>query len=154
MKRIECEHCKNGCYEDDKLRCRLKQCKPDYADMWEIRTALLDSFEKSFFNDTNEFIAHKYSNTYFRMEDCEYPIDVESKVLEWLSRSAYKGQPYSQEWRNRKFRTFMKNGINIFLDTDFSDVQFGVIYQKLGNRINHDLTVKFIESDYDFSLLN
>ena len=154
MDRVDCEKCLNGeFYDDDKLRCRLKNCQPDYSDMAEIRKALLDSFPNSFINEHNEFIAQKYANEYFRLEDCEYPVDVECKVLEYLSRSAYKGQPYSQEWRNIKFRNSMRNGINAFLDTDFSDEQMGIIYQKLGNRIRHKLTVEFIESGYDFTLL-
>ena len=108
MERIECEKCYNSHFEDDdKLRCRLKECQPDYEDMREAREALLLSFPGSFVNERNEFIAHLQSNQYFILSNCEYPEDIDCKVLEWLSRAACKGQPYSQEWRNRKYRKFM-----------------------------------------------
>ena len=122
-------------------------------DLEEAKAALLECFPGSFVNDRGEFIAHLRTNTYFILHNCETPLDIECKVLEWFSRPASKGIPYSQEWRNRKFREFIRNGINDFLDTGFSENEMMVIYQHLGNCINHDKTIRFIESDYDFSIL-
>lgn len=153
MNRIDCEKCFHSHFEGEKLRCRLKHCQPEYEDMREARQALLEAFPNSFINESNEFIAHERTNTYFRLSDCEYPQDIECKVLEWLSRAASKSIPYSQEWRNRKFRSFMLKGINAFLDTSFSEDSMLQIYTHLGNAINHDKTIQFIESDYDFSIL-
>ena len=153
MNRIDCEKCFHSHFEEEKLRCRLKHCQPDYEDMREAKQALLEAFPNSFINEANEFIAHKRSNTYFRLSDCEYPKDIECKVLEWLSRAASKGMPYNKEWRNRKFRSFMLKGVNSFLDTGFSEEEMLQIYTHLGNAINHDKTLRFIESDYDFSIL-
>lgn len=124
------------------------------TDLEEAKQALLDAFPQSFINENNEFIAERRSNQYFLLNDCTTPRDIECKVLEWLSRSACKGQPYSQEWRNKKFREFMQNGINHFLDTSFSEDEMREIYQHLGNAVNHDKTIKFIESRYDFSVLH
>ena len=122
-------------------------------DFEEAKQALLYAFPNSFINENNEFIAEKRSNQYFLLNDCITPMDIECKVLEWLSRPASKGQPYSQEWRNRKFREFMLNGVNAFLDTGFSEDEMRTIYQHLGNAINHEKTIKFIESGYDFAVL-
>lgn len=122
-------------------------------DFEEAKQALLYAFPNSFINENNEFIAEKRSNQYFLLNDCITPMDIECKVLEWLSRPASKGQPYSQEWRNRKFREFMLNGVNDFLDTGFSEDEMRTIYQRLGNAINHEKTIKFIESGYDFAVL-
>ena len=47
----------------------------------------------------------------------------------------------------------MRNGINDFLDTDFSEEQFVTIYTYLGNAVNHKKTIAFIESDYNFEIL-
>lgn len=47
----------------------------------------------------------------------------------------------------------MRNGINTFLETGFSEEQMGIIYEKLGNAINHKKTIQFIESGYDFAVL-
>ena len=74
----------------------------DWKDACRLR--LLWDFEGSFFNERDEFIAHRYSNTYFIFANCENEEEVKCKILEWLSRPASKGIPYNQEWRNKKFR--------------------------------------------------
>lgn len=119
----------------------------------EARAALLEAFPGSFINQQGEFIAHPRTNQYFILKDCETPEDIEAKVLEWLSRPACKTAPYAQEWRNRKFRAAMREGVNNFLDTDFSADDMAVIYQRLGNRVNHSLTVEFIAHDMDVGWL-
>lgn len=117
------------------------------ADMAEARAKLLECFPGSFINSRDEFIAHPRTNQYFLLYNCQTVEDIEAKVLEWLSRPAFKTQPYSQEWRNRRFHEFMLAGVNAFLDTDFSEEDMELIYTYIGNAINHDLTVKFINHD-------
>lgn len=154
MERIDCEKCLNGYFDEgDKLRCRLKKCQPDYADMKEVMLALYKSFPGSFINSMDEFIAHEKGNQFFILSDCEYPEDVTCKVLEWFSRGASKGSPYSSEWRNRKYRKFMLDGINNFLDTNFSKEEMEEIYTYIGGACNHDKTLKFIESGFDMKVL-
>lgn len=114
---------------------------------------LTRAFPRSFINGGLEFIAHRFSNAYFRLEDCETELDVKCKVLEWLSRTAYKAQPYSSEAQNRTLHVFMRNCINEFLHTSFTEEDIALIYQRLGNRVRHDLTVAFAESGYDMKLL-
>lgn len=121
--------------------------------MQEVRKALLTAFPGSFINDREEFIAHVRTNQYIILSNCETPLDVECKVLEWFSRPAHKTTPYSQEWRNKKFHEFMLNGINAFLDTNFTKEDMDEIYCALGNAINHEKTVRFVGSDYDFGVL-
>lgn len=123
------------------------------TDLEECRQALLDSFEGSWFNDAEEFIADTKSNTYFIFSNCETPLEVECKVLEWCSRSAYKTEPYSQDWRNRAFHQKMLNGINNFLNTGFNEESMEKIYTKLGNAVHHQLTIKFVQSGYDLTVL-
>lgn len=123
------------------------------TDMQECRRALLKSFPGSFINQNDEFIAHPRTNQYIILRDCKTPMDIECKVLEWFSRPAHKTAPYSQEWRNRKFHEFMRNGINNFLDTDFSEEEMSDVYNALGNAINHSKTIRFVESGYDFKQL-
>ena len=126
------------------------------ADKWELnecKLALLQAFPESFINERDEFIAHKRTNIYICLGDCKNPIDIECKVLEWFSRPASKGMPYSQKWRNRRFRKFMLDGINDFLEMDFTESDMEEIYIHLGNAINPEKTVRFIESGYDFKVL-
>lgn len=153
MNRVDCEKCRNVDFDDEKIRCRLKKCQPDYEDMREARQALLDSFPGSFINERDEFIANVKSNDYFILSNCEYPEDIDCKVLEWLSRAACKGQPYKQEWRNQKHRKIMLDGINDYMDTNFTEDEMMEIYTYLGNACNHKKTLRFIENGYDMEVL-
>lgn len=118
-----------------------------------ILLRLMRAFPNSFINQHFEFIAHRYSNTFILLVGCESELDVKCKVLEWLSRAAYKSQPYQTTKSNKKFHRFMLDGINQFLHTQFTEDDMGVIYQNLGNGVRHDLTVEFVESDYDMNRL-
>ena len=62
-------------------------------------------------------------------------------------------QPYSQEWRNRKFHTDMRFSVNAYLDTDFSQEDMELIYSWLGNAVNHHLTMLFIRNGMDVEWL-
>ena len=114
---------------------------------------LMRAFPGSFLNHNLEFIAHRYSNTYFLLRDCEDELDVKCKVLEWFSRPAHKTQAYRTDAGNRKFHKFMLDGINEFLHTSFTEEDMAVIYQNLGNSVRHDLTVDFVNSGYDMKRL-
>lgn len=114
---------------------------------------LMNAFPNSFINQNLEFIAHKEANEYFILKDCKNEFNVKCKVLEWLSRGAYKTCPFNTNHKNERFHNFMLNGINDFLGTDFTEEDISVIYDRLGNRVNHELTEKFVKSGYDMSLL-
>lgn len=116
---------------------------------------LMDCFIRSgaFINHNLEFIAHRQANEFFRLEDCETVFDVQCKVLEWLSRAAYKTEPWRTKRKNDEFHREMQQGINAYLGTEFTTQDFDLIYSRLGNRVNHALTVRFVESGYDLRLL-
>lgn len=118
-----------------------------------ITKRLSVAFPKSFINCSLEFIAHRTANEYFRLEDCETELDVQCKVLEWLSRGAYKTEPFLTKRQNEEFHAFMLDGINEFLETNFSEDDIAIIYQELGNRVRHSLTVEFVSSGFDMSVL-
>ncbi len=118
-----------------------------------VTKKLAVAFPKSFINTALEFIAHKEANEWFRLEDCENEFDVKCKVLEWLSRGAYKTCPFNTNLKNERFHNFMLNGINDFLGSDFTEDDIAIIYQKLGNRVRHSLTEEFVNSGYDMAVL-
>lgn len=128
-----------------------KEERQNAADMKEAREKLLECFPGSFINVRDEFIAHPRTNQYFLLNNCQTVDDIEAKVLEWLSRPAFKTQPYSQEWRNRRFHEFMLAGVNAFLDTDFSEDDMELIYTYMGGGIKHGLMMEFI--DHDMSMM-
>ena len=118
-----------------------------------ITKKLNRAFPRSFINIGLDFIAHKEANEYFRLEDCETEFDVKCKVLEWLSRGAYKTCPFNSNLKNERFHNFMLNGINDYLGTDFTEDDVETIYTYLGNRVNHSLTVEFVNSGYNMAVL-
>ena len=120
---------------------------------WEIVQKLTHCFNGSFINQSGEFIAHSKANEYFILHNCETELDVKCKVLEWFSRSAYKTCPYRSNKKNKEFHEFMLNGINKFLGTKFTENDIDKIYIYLGNACHHSLTIEFIESGYDMSIL-
>ena len=111
-----------------------------------ITKKLRGCFPKFFLNDRIEAIIEPNNNIYFRMEDVESEFDVKVKIINWCSRSCTKGV-------SLYFQKYMRKGVNAYLETNFTEREFNIIYGKLGNGINKDLTIKFIESYYDFDLL-
>ena len=112
----------------------------------EIRNRISAAFPLLFVNRQNELIIHPKRNTYFRLDGVETERDLKAKVLEWLSREAAKSiYPWSQ-W-------YHLDGINSFLGTDFTREEMNEIYTYLGNGVNHEKTLRFIESGYDLSIL-
>lgn len=120
---------------------------------WDLVTKLMSCFPNSVINHNAEFIAHIKSNTYFILKDCNSEMDVKCKVLEWLSRPAYKTEPFNSKRSNDEFHRFILKGVNQFLDTDFKEDDMELIYTYIGNACNHKKTIMFIESNYDKSVL-
>ncbi len=119
----------------------------------EIVYELMEAFPGAFIYRNGEIIVHKKANSYFLLKDCVSRLDVQCKVLEWLSRDAYKTEPFESTTKNIQFNEFILEGINTFLGTNFTENDMEEIYTYLGNRCNHQLTVRFIESGYDVSML-
>jgi hypothetical protein len=132
-------------------------------------------FEDSFVNKNNEFIALLnyypsdnlswyelmqlkrkgvkpiFVNEYFRLEDCHNEMDLKKKILAWLSRACCKSQ-YSTTYDDY-IHQYFRDRCNDLLGTFFNEDDWEEIYCYLGNAINDDLSVKFIESNYDLDVL-
>ena len=90
---------------------------------------------------------------FFMLKNCKTETDIKCKVLEYLSRDSYKAKPFSRKNHNEEFHNYILDGINRFLDADFTKEDMDKIYTKLGNGINHEKTLDFIESGYDLKVL-
>ena len=101
---------------------------------------------KSFINRNNELIVVPKDNIYFRLEDIKTDMDLKCKVIAWLSRPSCKC--VSKYWQKRVRDIFKR-----FLGTNFNKDEMMEIYTYLGNDVNRTLCVRFIESNYDISLL-
>lgn len=110
-------------------------------------------FPKSYINRCGELILSNKGNVYFTAINCETKEDVICKLLEWCSRPLAKGEPYKTLNRNIEWRKSLIYCYNKYLGTGFTLDDMYWIYDKLGNEVNHELTLKFIHSGYDMSLV-
>lgn len=124
--------------------------------MHDFEKKLLKSFPGSYiilFNDKEEFIADRESNTYFILHGCACERDVDIKLLEWLSRAAFKTEYCHNAKKNAALHEFISKGINDYLGTSFGVEDFEDIYVELGNGVNRALCEAFVDSGFDMTLL-
>ena len=114
---------------------------------------VMGCFPNSYINRCGELILSDKGNVYFMATNCKTKEDIICKLLEWCSRPIAKGQPYSSEKRNIEWRESLLHGYNKYLGTQFSLDDMYWIYEKLGNAVNHELTLKFIHNDFDLSFI-
>jgi len=121
--------------------------QPEYLQL------LFRAFPDGFINSSNDFIFEIKGNVYINLSSVESVKDAQAKVLEFCSRTANKGIVYSSEWRNREYRARLREGLNIIIGKDLDEDEWGLVYCHLGNRINHAMTMAFLESGCDMSVL-
>ena len=114
---------------------------------------LMYCFPESFINCNNELVFHPRINYSFLLDDCHNSRDVKSKVLMWFSRPCCKTVVYKREKQNDNFHKKMTARLSKYLEVELTVEQVRVIYQFLGNGVRKDLTYKFIDSGYDFKVL-
>ena len=102
-----------------------------------------------FINNLDEIIISPKLNAYFRLEDVKTEHEFKCKCLEWLSFYVADNHWFGHDRERKK----IENMINYLLNTNFSHEDYQHIYCRLGNRINHDLTVRFVDSGYDMTLI-
>lgn len=107
----------------------------------------------SYINPCGELILADKGNVYFTATDCTDKEGVICKLLEWCSRPIAKGEPYVANKRNIEWRNSLLCGFNNYLGTNFTLDDMYWIYDKLGNAANHKLTLEFIHSGFDLSLV-
>ena len=114
---------------------------------------VMKHFNESYINRCGELIISDRGNVYYTATNCKNKEDIICKLLEWCSRPIAKGTPYSTNKRNNEWRNSLLCGYNNYLGTNFTQDDMYWIYDKLGNAINHELTLEFIHSGFDLSLV-
>lgn len=66
---------------------------------------------------------------------------------------AHKSLHFALERRNSLVHEYHLTGINRFCGTNFGKEEIGLIYERLDNRCNHELTIRFIRSSYNMTVL-
>lgn len=114
---------------------------------------LMNVFEESFINRLNELILIPKTNLYICLDDVHNETELKYKIIEFCSRDASKAMPYKTERRNKKYQSKVREKINIYLNANFTADDMDLIYTKLGNRVNHELTIIFVNNNYDLNIL-
>lgn len=118
---------------------------------------LMGCFPGSFINYVGEFVAvndHHVADAWFLLKNCETEEDVKYKVVSRLCRPAYKSEPWGTRKKNEEFHQRIRDGMNMFLNTNFDEDDCCRIYTKFGNGINEELCRKFVRSGYDMSIID
>lgn len=121
--------------------------------MQKVLKKLMNSFPEAILNNNFEFIVCPETNLFFNLSNCSNEEDVKCKILEWGSRDCFKTEPYDTCKKNEEYHERILSYVNKFFETNFTQYGMEIIYNKLGNAINHDLTLKFVKSGCDFSIL-
>lgn len=114
---------------------------------------LMILFDESFINYRNELILYPRTNLYISLNNINNEIDLKYKIIEDFSRDAYKSMHFDSIAENIEYHDYVIERINEYLGTDFDETDMELIYTKLGYGVNHDLTIKFVESNYDINIL-
>ena len=103
--------------------------------------------------DKYELILVQKTNLYLVVRHDMNELDLKCAILEWLIRDASKGGSYSYEKLNEKYQNKVLSCINNILGTSFSHEDIDTSYTYLGNKCNHEKTIKFILQNYDLNVL-
>lgn len=100
-----------------------------------------------FINYNLELIVIPKNNIYFRLEDVESELDLQCKVIEWLSRGCHTGV-------SNQVQKKLRNICNDYLETSFTKEEFDEIYTYLGNGVDREATIRFIQSGFDLNIID
>lgn len=114
---------------------------------------LMKCFPSSYIANDGFLVLYKGKIIGFQTKYLKSRNDIKCELIEWCSRDACKTQFYQQNARNIRIWEELRDSINEYLGTKFSHDDMLEIYTYLGNGINHELTVKFIQSGYNMKIL-
>jgi hypothetical protein len=124
-----------------------------YSTLDEALYYLKFLFPGSFINKNNELILIPETNLYIILSDCQTKLQLFAKVLEWCSRDSCFSLHYMVMKINKLYWKQNRKALNSFFDQNWSHEDMSLIYETLGCRVNHELTIKFIESGFDLQVL-
>lgn len=105
---------------------------------------LMKCFPGSFINQATEVVLDRKFNTCFSIKENMSREDVLCKIFEWCSRDCAKAEPYSSHKMNTLSRDSLCLRFSKYIGKVFDQNDFYWIYDRLGNAINHERTLKFI----------
>lgn len=114
---------------------------------------LMKYFPESFIKPSGEIILDRKCAMLFTVKGICTKEDIAYKIFEWCSRPIAKGMIYSDCYKNRDYRRSLLLGINNYLKTSFTENDMYIIYDRLGNAVDHEKTVRFVDLGFDIQYL-
>lgn len=111
---------------------------------------ILNKTKKAFPNANitlkNELILEPKNNLYFILTGVQNELEFKCKLIAWMSRPISKG--LNEYWSLK-----MLNSFNEVLGTNFTKSDMRKLYTNFGEDTNRTLSMQFVESGFDLSLL-
>lgn len=117
----------------------------NYMNIQEDVKELMYLFRQSFINYNCELILIPKINLYFNLKDINTKRDLDKKMIHWVSRSCTKSNKYWNKYITEKFNKYFKR--------EFIEKELELIYARLGNEVNKELTEKFLDSNLNLEAL-
>lgn len=114
---------------------------------------VMGCFPNSALNAHRELVLSPMNYLYVCLGDCKSALDVKVKVIEALSRAAFKDEEFVDGEDVEARCEFVREGLNAYLGVIFLSADWELVYCQLGNGVNRELTKRFIESGCDLSVL-
>lgn len=105
---------------------------------------LMKYFPGSFITPAMEVVLDRKFHTSFSVKENMSREDVLCKIFEWCSRDCAKAEPYCSHKMNTLSRDSLCLRFSKYIGKVFDQSDFYWIYDRLGNAINHERTLKFI----------
>lgn len=113
----------------------------------EYLESVLPFFPKAFIHPNGkELILEPKNNVYFRLDNVSSDLEFDCKMLEYLVRPAHKG--VTNYWEN-----YFKRGLSSWFRKNWSREELSEIYTYIGCGVNREKCIRFIESEFDLSVL-
>lgn len=100
-----------------------------------------------------KFVVDDKSGLYVLLDWYQTKYQARRVLLEQLAFAAYDPRYYFFSWKNRALAEYVRNGLNAYCMTTFSQEDFKDIYIAIGDGCNPKLSNEFIQSGYCMSVL-
>lgn len=107
---------------------------------------LMKIWRKSFINNNFELILETRRNIYIILGMYSTVKEIKMNMLAWKSRPCVKGD-------DDKYLDDFREKFNKYFEKNWTKEEIGLIYQRFGNGVNPELCERFVDSNYDFKLL-
>ena len=119
--------------------------KPINLESEELKL-LMSCFKNSFINRDNELILVPRTNLFLNLNTIYSDEDLKYRVISACSRNCVSEKSQSAYWAR-----ITRVAVNMYLETEFEEGDFRLLYSKFGNRCNEEGARLFIEEGMDIT---